>query len=57
MVVVVEIGSLMVLGLLNKLINFALPFLYFPWVGGAKFRLKTNSAQLKLKIGLSLAKV
>ena len=55
----------MILGLLNKLINFALlslaefdNFDTFPgWmgVGGAKLRLKTNSAQLKLKLGLSLA--
>ena len=54
----------MILGLLYKLINFALlslaefdHFDTFPgWVGGAKLRLKTNSAQLKLKLGLSLAK-
>ena len=58
----------MILGLLSKLINFALlslaeldQFDTFPgwvggWVGGgAKLRLKTTSAQLKLKLGLSLA--
>ena len=56
----------MIFGLLNKVINFALlslaefdHFDIFPgWVelGGAKLRLKTNSAQLKLKLELSLAK-
>ena len=57
-------NSLMKLGLLNKLINFALlcmaefdHFDTFPgWVGGAKLRLNTNKAQLKLKLGQSLAK-
>ena len=55
----------MILGLLNNLSNFALLSLVkfdqfytlLGWVagGGPKLRLKTNSAQLKLKLGLSLA--
>ena len=74
--VVVEVGSwflklnvkvinLLILGLLNKLINFAFinlaefdHFNTFPgWVdaGGRDLRLKTNSAQLKLKTGAELA--
>ena len=59
-----KVNSLVILGLVNRLNNFALLTLAefdlidtFPgWVGGAKLSLKTNSAQLKLKLGLSLAK-
>ena len=56
--------SLMTCDLLNMLTNFALlslaefdHFNTFPgWVAGAKLRLSTNTAQLKLKLGLNLTK-
>ena len=58
---IIKFIILRIRGLLMELIRFALPSLDLSTIsllsrgGWGKSRLKTNSAQLKLKLGLSLA--